>query len=111
MKEVVLKKISVLLVFSVLLILICVLIIVFNFKAVIDPFGYQFMAMIIGIGFGIIGLLILKMPKKTWKLGIGFGIIGLFVDFILSLTIKNKIVLNITELLLVSLFLVIVCPK
>ena len=90
MKEVVLKKISVLLVFSVLLILICVLIIVFNFKAVIDPFGYQFMAMIIGIG---------------------FGIIGLFVDFILSLTIKNKIVLNITELLLVSLFLVIVCPK
>lgn len=90
MKEVVLKKISVLLVFSVLLILICVLIIVFNFKAVIDPFGYQFMAMIIGIG---------------------FGIIGLFVDFILSLTIKSKIVLNITELLLVSLFLVIVCPK
>jgi hypothetical protein len=90
MKEVVLKKISVLLVFSVLLILICVLIIVFNFKAVIDPFGYQFMAMIIGVG---------------------FGIIGLFVDFILSLTIKNKIVLNITELLLVSLFLVIVCPK
>ena len=90
MKEVVLKKISVLLVFSVLLILICVLIIVFNFKAVIDPFGYQFMAMIIGIG---------------------FGIIGLFVDFVLSLTIKNKIVLNITELLLVSLFLVIVCPK
>ena len=90
MKEVVLKKISVLLVFSVLLILISVLIIVFNFKAVIDPFGYQFMAMIIGIG---------------------FGIIGLFVDFILSLTIKNKIVLNITELLLVSLFLVIVCPK
>ena len=90
MKEVVLKKISVLLVFSVLLILICVLIIVFNFKAVIDPFGYQFMAMIIVV----------------W-----FGIIGLFVDFILSLTIKNKIVLNITELLLVSLFLVIVCPK
>ncbi len=90
MKEVVLKKISVLLVFLVLLILICVLIIVLNFKAVIDPFGYQFMAMIIGIG---------------------FGIIGLFVDFVLSLTIENKIVLNITELLLVSLFLVIVCPK
>ncbi len=68
----------------------CLLIMIFDFKAVNDPFGYGFIAMAVGIG---------------------VGLFGLFFDFLLSLIIKNRITLNITELILVSLFLYAVWPK
>ena len=90
MKKLLLRKVSVLLVFSVLLILFCLIVMTFEFKAVNDPFGYGLIAMTVGIG---------------------LGVVGIFVDFILSLIIKNRITLNITELILVSLFLVSVWPK
>jgi hypothetical protein len=90
MKRFILKKISVLFVFSVLLILMCLLIMVFDFKAVNDPFGYGFIAMAVGIG---------------------IGLFGICIDFLLSLFIKNKIILNTAELILVSLFLYTVWPK
>jgi hypothetical protein len=63
---------------------------VFDFRAVNDPFGYGFIAMAVGIGIGLFGILI---------------------DFLLSLFIKNKIILNTSELILVSLFLYTVWPK
>jgi hypothetical protein len=63
---------------------------VFDFKAVNDPFGYGFIAMAVGIG---------------------IGLFGIFIDFLLSLFIKNKIILNTAELILVSLFLYTVWPK
>jgi hypothetical protein len=63
---------------------------IFDFKEVNDPFGYGFIAMAVGIG---------------------IGIFGIFIDFLLSLFIKNKITLNISELILVTLFLYGVLPK
>ena len=66
------------------------LIMIFDFKAVNDPFGYGLIAMAVGIVIGLFGILI---------------------DFVLSLIIKNKIVLNITELVMVTLFLLSVWPK
>ncbi len=84
MKDFMSKKISVLFVFSVLLILLCLIIIIFDFKSVNDPFGYGLIAMTVGIVLGLLGILF---------------------DFILSLIIKKKLVLNITELILVGLFL------
>ena len=68
----------------------CFLIMIFDFKEVNDPFGYGFIAMAVGIG---------------------IGIFGIFIDFLLSLFIKNKITLNISELILVTLFLYGVLPK
>ena len=68
----------------------CLLIMIFDFTAVNDPFGYGFIAMTVGIG---------------------IGLFGIFIDFLLSLFIKNKIILNTTELILVSLFLYSVWPK
>jgi hypothetical protein len=62
----------------------------FDFKAVNDPFGYGLIAMIVGMG---------------------LGVFGIFVDFLLMLFIKNKIILNTTELILISLFLYAVWPK
>jgi len=62
---------------------------IFDFKAVNDPFGYGFIAMAVGIG---------------------IGFLGIFIDFLLSLFIKNKITLNISELILVTLFLYGVLP-
>ena len=90
MKKLLIKKISVLTVFSVLLILFCLLIMIFDFKTVNDPFGYGLIAMTVGIG---------------------IGLFGIFLDFLLSLIIKNKITLNITELIMLSLFLYSVWPK
>jgi hypothetical protein len=63
---------------------------IFDFKAVNDPFGYGLIAMTVGIG---------------------VGLFGIFLDFLLSLIIKNKIILNITELIILSLFLYSVWPK
>ena len=90
MKKLLFKRISVLSVFSVLLILFCLLIMIFDFKAVNDPFGYGLIAMAVGIG---------------------VVLFGIFFDFLLSLIIKNRMTLNITELILVSLFLYAVWPK
>jgi hypothetical protein len=63
---------------------------IFDFKAVNDPLGNGFIAMAVGIG---------------------IGFFGIFIDFLLSLFIKNKITLNISELILVTLFLYGVLPK
>ena len=90
MKKLLFKRISVLSVFSVLLILFCLLIMIFDFKAVNDPFGYGLIAMAVGIG---------------------VVLFGIFFDFLLSLIIKNRMTLNITDLILVSLFLYAVWPK
>ena len=90
MKKILLKKVSVLFIFSLLLIIMCLAIMIFDFKAVNDPFGYGFIAMAVGIG---------------------IGIFGIFIDFLLALIIKNKVILNITELLIVSLFLYSVWPN
>ncbi|MCG2432129.1 hypothetical protein [Aequorivita xiaoshiensis] len=90
MKDFLRKKISVLFIFSILSILLCLTIMIFDFKSVNDPFGYGLIAMTVGIGLGLFGIL---------------------VDFILSLIIKNKIALNITELIIVTLFLWSVWPE
>jgi hypothetical protein len=90
MKNFLRKKISVLFVFSVLSILLCLGIMIFDFKTINDPFGYGLIAMTVGIVLGLFGILL---------------------DFILSLVIKNKIALNITELILVVFFLFAVWPE
>ena len=57
MKLFFLKKISVLFVFSVLLILMCLVILIFDFRAVNDPYGIGYIAMAVGIILGLFGIL------------------------------------------------------
>lgn len=90
MKRFILKKISILFVLSVLLILICLSILIFDFTTINDLQGY--------------GILVLSLC-------IGVGFFGLLFDYILSLFIKNRITLNVLELIIVTLFLIWVWPR
>ena len=83
------NKISVLSVFSLLLIIIGLIYMIYYFTSenVRDPYG--------------LGVFIILAS-------LGAGLFGIFIHFLLSLLIKNRIYLNISELILVVVCLLIV---
>lgn len=83
MKKIILKKISILFVFSILVLLLGLKFFVFDFATTED------------FGFAGLGVLLL----------IGFSLFGILLDYILSLFIKDRTALNMAELLIVLLFL------
>jgi len=90
MKKLLKNKLSVLFVFSLLLILINLVILLFDFKTIIDPRSLGVTAIIIGLTLGSFGLI---------------------VDFILAKVIRNKLILNITEVVMILAFLYWVWPQ
>ncbi len=86
MKRFILKKISVLFILSILAIVLCFKFFIFDFRTTED------------FGFAGIGALIF----------FGLGLFGLLLDYILSLFIKNRIALNIIELIMVCMFLILI---
>jgi hypothetical protein len=90
MKKYLKNKISVLFIFSLLLILINLVILIFDFKTIIDPRSLGITAIIIGLTLGLFGLI---------------------VNFILVKVIRNKLILNITEVVMISAFLYWVWPR
>ncbi len=85
MKKIILKKISVLSVISFALIVFCIKFLIFNYAKTDD------------IGYSGIGTLIFA----------GLGLFGILVDYIFSLLIKNRITLNIIELVIVCFLLIL----
>ncbi|SDR65945.1 hypothetical protein [Christiangramia echinicola] len=83
------NKLSILFIFSVLLILINVVIITFDFRTINDPMGVGVTALTVGMV---------------------LGFCGIAVDYILVKIIKNKPILNITELVMIAIFLYWVWP-
>ena len=78
------NRVTVLFVFSVLLIIIFPLILIFDSKSLNDPYG--------------IGIIVAFTT-------IFIGLIGIAIDYIFFKLIKNKWTLNIIELILISVFL------
>jgi len=85
MRKFILKKLSVLFVSSILLILLCITFFIFEYGRIND------------FGVATVGALIL----------LGLILFGLILDYLLSLFIKDRIVLNITELAIVCFFLIL----
>jgi hypothetical protein len=90
MKKYLKNKLSVLFIFSHLLILINLVILIFDFKTIIDPRSLGITALIIGLTLGLFGLI---------------------VNFILVKVIRNKLILNITEVVMILAFLYWVWPR
>jgi hypothetical protein len=90
MKKLLKNKLSVLFVFSLLLILINLVILIFDFKTIIDP---------------------RSMGVTAITIGLILGFCGLIVDFILVKVLRNKLILNITELIMILTFLYWVLPQ
>ena len=84
------NNLSVLFVFSLLLILLNLVILIFDFKTIIDPRSMGVTAMIIGLTLGLFSLI---------------------VDFILKKVIRNRLILNITEAVMILTFLYWVWPQ
>ena len=85
MKKFILKKISVFFILSIAIIVFCFKIIIFDYTEM-DDIGFVGMALIIFIGIAIFGLLL---------------------DYVLSLLSKNRMALNIIELIIVFLLIVL----
>lgn len=81
MKKFILKKISVLSLFSIFIILSCLKFLIFDYGELDD------------IGFVLFGTYVF----------IGIGLFGLLLDYILSLLSKNRVALNIIELIIILL--------
>ena len=84
------NNLSVLFVFSFLLILLNLVILIFDFKTIIDPRSMGVTAMIIGLTLGVFSLI---------------------VDFILKKVIRSRLILNIMEAIMILTFLYWVWPE